>query len=165
MLTIINLTPRRLMGACLILVGLTGLTLLIALWQWHSDWKLSHSKVAAPIITDASETANLIAALPSAHLFGKSFADGGDMPISNLQLKVTGIMKANDENGNDVSKATISMGGEPSKIYQKGDTLPYGVKVYDITNDAVVLENDGHLEKLLLPRQPLQFKPRDSEEI
>ncbi len=164
MFTIINLTPRLLLGICLLLAGLTGLTLMIAAWQWHSDWQLAHTSPAIPATTNTSETAELVAALPSAHLFGKSFSDGGDMPISNLQLKVTGIMKFNNDNGGDISKATIAIAGAPGKIYQKGDSLPYGVKIYAITNNTVVVENNGHLEKLPLPRESLQFKPRNREE-
>jgi hypothetical protein len=56
------------------------------------------------------------------------------------------------------------MSGQPSKIYQVGDSLPYGVKVHEITHDAVILENGGHLEKLPMTREKLKFKPRDTEE-
>ena len=62
-----------------------------------------------------------------------------------------------------VSKAYISIDGQPSKIYQVGESLPSGVKVYDITPNEVVLENDGNLEKLPLPREQLKFKPKLEE--
>lgn len=164
MLSISHLNPRYGTIVSAILAGLTALTLIAAVIQWHADWQLAHAKPAITRQDNTPAAAELVASIPSEHLFGKSFDEGGDMPISNLQLKVTGIMKFTDDQGNDQSKATISIAGEASKIYQKGDTLPYGVKVYNITDEAVVLENDGHLEKLPLPRESLQFKPRDSEE-
>lgn len=164
MLTKINLNLRNLMAASLALVGLICVTLLITFNQWRHDWQLAHSTPPTVNTQSGLTVAQLIADLPSDHIFGKSFADGGDMPISSLQLKVTGIMEFKDTDGNDASKAMISMADEPSKLYQKGDELPYGVKVYSITRDAVILENDGHLEKLPLPRETLQFKPRASEE-
>jgi hypothetical protein len=106
----------------------------------------------------------MINSLPEKHLFGQAFSRTDGMPISNLQLRVTGIVKVNTETGKEVSKAYISISNQPAKIFEVGDTLPYGVKVYSITPDAVVLENDGHLEKLPLPREKLQFKPLSTEE-
>ncbi len=95
------------------------------------------------------------------HLFGMSAT--GDMPITNLELRVTGIAREADAQSENVSRAYISIAGGVSKIYQVGDSLPDGVKIYDITSDTVILENSGKLEKLPMPRQKLQFKPRDQE--
>ena len=164
MLSIINLNMRHLTGLCALLAAFTGITLLLCLKQWHDDWQLAHTPIAVPSASTENQTATLIASLPTEHLFGKSFSEGGDVPISNLGLQVTGILEGTDEDGNDISKAAISLSGAPAKIYLKGDILPDGIKVYNITDDAVILENNGHLEKLPLSREPLTFKPRDSEE-
>jgi type II secretory pathway component PulC len=146
------------------LASLMLLTLIVGLWQWHDDWQLVHQKmpVASSTIQDDA-IANMIKTLPKAHLFGENLVDG-NMPITSLQLRVTGIVKSTTDNSREVSKAYISMSGQPAKIYQVGDSLPYGVKVYEITDNAVILENDSHLEKLPLPREPLVFKARDKEE-
>ena len=143
---------------------LLGITLIYSIWQWHSDWRLAHQEIksTAALLPD-DETLSMINALPKAHLFGENISSG-NMPITSLQLRVTGIVKSLDENSHEVSKAYISMSGQAAKIYQTGDSLPYGVKVYEINNDAVILENDGHLEKLPLPRERLEFKARDTEE-
>jgi type II secretory pathway component PulC len=104
--------------------------------------------------------ANNITSVPNEHLFGKMVSKTGAMPVTNLQFRVTGIVKVDTEKYEAFSKAYISISGQPSKIYQIGDSLPYGVKVYDITSDAVILENEGHLEKLPLPREHPTFKPK-----
>lgn len=159
----IQLTQRVVLGLCAALAVLVCFTFIYSAWQWRADWVLAHQAAAAPTVATVDETANMIAAIPDEHLFGQSFSKSG-MPTSNLQLRVTGIVKVDNEQGGTVSKAYISISGQPSKIYQTGDSLPYGVKVYDIAPDAVILENDGHLEKLPLPREQLQFKPRNKQE-
>lgn len=150
-----------------IIIGIMVLFMTIySLHQWHVDWIIAHDRSAEHIpVTTKDETADMIAAIPEEHLFGQSFSQGGAVPITNLQLSVTGIVKVDTENNGSVSKVYISMAGAPSKIYQAGDSLPYGVKVYEITDDTVILENDGHLEKLPLPRERLQFKPRMNVEV
>ncbi|MBV9576202.1 MAG: hypothetical protein JO149_06230 [Gammaproteobacteria bacterium] len=159
MLLNFNLTQKNIMVLCSALIGCLLFTLFYAIWQWHHDWLLAHQPVSTTKqIVKTNETHELIAAIPKEHLFGKSFMSG--VPVTNLQFRVTGIVKAE----NEISKAYISIAGLPSKIYQIGDSLPDGVKIYAITANAVILQNDGHLEKLPLPRERLQFKPREIEE-
>lgn len=157
----INLTQRMMMGIFLGIAALFGFTLLYTIWSWYDDWQLAHQ--SAPknvVVATTDETTNMITAIPEAHLFGQT---DSDMPITSLQLRVTGIVKTNNDENNGSSKAYISISGQPGKIYHTGDELPYGVKVYEITPDSVILENDGKLEKLPLPRERLEFKPRYQE--
>ena len=146
----------------LVIVATLGLLASImfgfSLYQWTSDWILAHQSSTEIPSLGTNETATLIASIPDAHLFGQSL-NGDEAPISSLQMHVTGIVKAENADGENVSKAYISISGQPSKIYQIGDDLPYGVKIYDITADYVILQNDGKLEKLPLAREKLQFKP------
>jgi general secretion pathway protein C len=136
-----------------------------SLWRWHGDWVIAHQPLTAkPTLNATDETATMIAGIPDDHLFGNTYSKNGDVPISDLQLRVTGIVKVENETSTSVSKAYISISGQPSKIYQVGDSLPYGVKVHEITADAVILENGSRLEKLPLPREKLEFKPRPAEE-
>ncbi|OGT41026.1 MAG: hypothetical protein A3F42_04590 [Gammaproteobacteria bacterium RIFCSPHIGHO2_12_FULL_37_34] len=150
-----------LLSACMTLGMLIGFTFFYSLWQWHNDWTITHTKLSGAISQIFKDnTTNITNALPNTHLFGQALASGS-VPISNLQLRVTGIvMIENGENHPD-SKAYISMAGQISKIYQRGDKIGYGVKIYDITKDAVILENDNHIEKLPLPREKLTFKARE----
>ncbi len=152
------MTPRNLLILGVLLLILFCLTLLSAIWQWTADWQLTHAQMIAQAVVKTNNSAELIKAIPKEHLFGQSLS--GEVPISSLQLRVTGIVKF--AGSQDNSKAYISISGQPGKIYQQGDRLPYGVKIYSIASDAVILENDGHLEKLPLARPPLQFKPRIS---
>lgn len=152
------------MGITATLGALALFTLGYALWQWRADWILTHQPMQqTQTLANTDMAADMIAALPDEHLFGKALGSG-DVPVTQLQFRVTGIVKINTAQGNTQSKAYISISGQPSKIYQMGDSLPYGVKVYDILPNAVILENEGRLEKLPLPRQQLEFKPRNTEE-
>lgn len=145
------------------------ITLLQATTAWRADWKLARE--ALPTITASSDDLSaqlerLITKLPDQHLFGQTpppVKELTEVPISSLQLKITGIVKTEDAQAK--SKVLISAAGQPSKVYVIGDSLPQGVTIHDITDDAVVLENHGKLEKLLLPRTQLEFKPRETRGI
>ena len=152
---IINIIKNNPLYILAVLIFCCFITGILSLWQWHDDWLFAHQ--TNPVMQKAihkDETAVLIEDLPKQNLFGKAL---GDAPITNLQFHVTGIVKAE---GIDTSKAYISTGGKTSKIYYIGDKLPYGISIYDITADAVLLENNGRIEKLLLAREPLQFKKK-----
>ncbi|WP_172622694.1 type II secretion system protein N [Aquicella siphonis] len=154
-------SQKAALGLCLTVAALTGITFIYSALQWRDDWLLTRGHpTKAPVIVKSTSSSELAAAPPGDHLFGKSLTKLGDMPITNLQLQVTGIVKVDNSRAGQVSKAYISIAGQPSKIFQVGDKLPYGVKIYEITADAIVLENNGHFEKLPLPRERLQFKPR-----
>jgi hypothetical protein len=161
----INLQQRAILGISALLALLVSLTLVFAFMRWRNDWILVHQQtMGAPSLATIDETASMIAAIPNHHLFGQSFSNGA-MPVTNLQLRVTGIVKVLDERMGAISKAYISISGQPGKVYHIGDKLPYGVKVYDITPDTVILQNDGRLEKLPLPRKKLKFKLKNIQEF
>ncbi len=138
-----------------------AMTFIACIAQWREDWKITHQPIP-PVEQISNKTTSMIAAIPGYHLFGKPA--GGKIPISSLELRVTGIVKVEDEQGNEVSKAYIAQSGQAAKIYQVGDTVTGGVKIHSIKADAVILDNGGELEKLPLPREPLVFKPRDETE-
>ncbi|OGT38535.1 MAG: hypothetical protein A3F11_04585 [Gammaproteobacteria bacterium RIFCSPHIGHO2_12_FULL_37_14] len=152
---------QSLVGSCIIFSILILFFIIYSFKQWQSDWTLTHAQTSA---TPLLRTVNLEIenSLPNEHIFGQSST--GMMPITNLQLRVTGIVRIENDQEHTYSKAYISMAAQPSKIYQIGDTLGYGVKIYDITADAVILENDNHIEKLPLPREKLKFKSRNLRE-
>lgn len=165
MIPTLHLHQRHVIALCALLAALVALTLFYAGWQWQKDWQLTRTPPATPpTLIKTDESGDLLAALPQAHLFGKAFSNNGEVPITSLQLRVTGIVKAPLTGNVALSKAYISMAGQPGKIYHIGDSLPDGVKVYDIEPNAVILENDGRLEKLPLPREKLEFKPQNKEE-
>ena len=123
-----------------------------------------HRPAVAAVIPHEN-TAALFQHIADAHLFGRNLSADGDVPVTNLDCRVTSITKVFNEHGSDVSHATISIAGAPDKRYQVGDALPDGVKIVSIESNAVMLENDGRLEKLPLPRSTLVFQPRSSSGI
>lgn len=155
---------RTLTGLLLALVAIAGIICIYIASLWHSDWQLAHKTTAPARQPMQDNSADIIRQIPDQHLFGQDITATGDMPITNLQLRVTGIAREENADGENVSKAYISISGGQSKIYQVGDSLPDGVKIYEITPDTVILENGGRLEKLPLPREHLEFKPRNTEE-
>ena len=146
--------------SALVGAGLT-LTLIFCLHQWYLDWRLARQTETSGYVSTNNSSAEMIASIPEGHLFGQNLS--GDAPVTNLQLHVTGIVKTNSTDGSSPSKAYISIDDKPRKIFQPGDVLPYGVKIYDITEDTVILDHDGQLEKLPLPRERLTFKPHTTE--
>lgn len=154
----IQLTPRTLLFGCAGLGTLALITFIFATWQWRSDWILAHHEINTPVVVKADNTNELLASIPASHIFGKAL---DQMPVTNLQMRVTGIVKTSDQS--QPSKAYISIEGQPGKIYQEGDDLPNGVKINSISADSVILDIDGRLEKLPLPREKLEFKPRQQE--
>jgi len=158
----INLQQRTVLGTFTLLLVMVCATFVYTIWQWRSDWILAHQQLEETAVIKNNNNENLIASIPDAHLFGKAapnIAHINEVPISSLQLQVKGIVKQN----NGQSKVLISTAGQPSKIYKIGDAVSSGVKVYGITTDTVILENNGRMEKLPLLREKLQFKPRTKE--
>jgi type II secretory pathway component PulC len=151
---------RSMIILCVSTLCLIFITVLYSMWQWQGDWKLAHQTMFVPVIVKTTEP-DIIALISENPIFGQS-PKLGDMPITNLQLRVTGIVKTNNQHA---SKAYLSISGQLSKIVKVGDHLPDGVKIYDISKNAVVLENNGRLEKLPLPREKLVFKKRQNEDF
>src|SRR3990167_41787 len=117
----INLKQQTILIICISFATLMLVTLGYALWQWQSDWQVAHQEIAPKKIAASSdENAMIIASIPEAHLFGEALAKLGEVPLSNLQLRVTGIVQAGQQSGM-LSKAYISIAGQPSKIYELGD--------------------------------------------
>lgn len=151
----------RQQNAMIISIGLLFcfiFSLLIALHAWYQDWQLTQIKVVPPLLTSKNDMAALITAIPEVHLFGQTI-NNAQVPVSSLQLKVTGIVSTDDNKGAG-SKVYISAEGQPGKIYKTGEIVSHGVKVYEISKNTVILENNGKLEKLPLVREKLQFKSR-----
>lgn len=146
-----------------IALGIMALALLsMAIKSWHQDYQLSHDGTITRNVKKSiafNNNEQIIDAIPKAHLFGQSMLSVGNMPITNLEMHLTGIV-----HGDKQSKAYIVIARDHGKIYSTGDKLPYGAKIYAITNDTVILQNEDRLEKLSLARPHLQFKARNTLE-
>ena len=159
MITFSTYKQHYLLMACIATGIMICFILFEAISQWRNDWMLVHEQPAFVVQADKNSGMDLIHTLPNHHLFGQTLTSGA-VPITNLQLRVTGIVMMDNTDYHHESKAYISMAGQASKMYRIGDRLAEGVNIYDITSDSVILENDNHIEKLPLPREKLKFKNR-----
>src|ERR1700682_134683 len=94
-----------------------------------------------------------LAAITNAHLFGAAPAlrqDGANAPQTSMPLVLTGIIAGNDpQNG----LAILGQSAQTTKVYAVGDNVPGGAKLHSVYSDRVVIDRDGRLESLSLPRQ------------
>ena len=94
-----------------------------------------------------------LAAITNAHLFGAAPAlrqDGANAPQTSMPLVLTGIIAGNDpQNG----LAILGQSAQSTKVYAVGDNVPGGAKLHSVYSDRVVIDRDGRLESLSLPRQ------------
>ena len=112
-------------------------------------------KVApAPITqTSQSQTVN-VAAITSAHLFGEvpveaTAQDASTAQVTSLPLVLVGIIAAdNPEDG----LAILGENAAGAKVYAVGDNVPGGAKLHQVLSDKVIIDRNGVLESLMLPR-------------
>jgi general secretion pathway protein C len=124
---------------------------------------------AALIITDLGSTGRKGAAVPggsagrshaldvavitNAHLFGAapvSRENGANAPQTSMPLVLTGIIAGNDpQNG----LAILGQTAQTAKVFAVGDNVPGGAKLHSVYIDRVVIDRNGQLESLVLPRQ------------
>src|SRR5436190_6094766 len=133
---------------------LVFVTLVNMVVSWHSDFKLTRSSTdTTHIRVETSNQLNKqIAEIPERHLFGKYgvIEQSALLPVTSLQIRLVGVIKSAPEN---FSRVIISESNQSGKLYKEGDILPStGVKIYAITQDGVILNNSGRLEKLPLQR-------------
>lgn len=143
-----------------IMLILVLVTVIQTVVTWHSDDRLAHSyaKPKGHFLQENDQLSKLIIQLPEWHLFGKYgvVEQSAILPVTSLQIRLVGVIKSTPEK---YSRVIISESNQPGKVYSVGDTLPSsGVKIYAITEEGVVLNNSGRLEKLPLQRTPLQFQ-------
>ena len=74
-----------------------------------------------------------------------------------LQLVLTGTIAGNDpQNG----LAILGQSAQTAKVYAVGDNVPGGAKLHSVYSDRVIIDRNGQLESLALPRQPSAGHPR-----
>jgi general secretion pathway protein C len=91
--------------------------------------------------------------IANAHLFGAApvTAEAGrGAPPTSIPLVLTGTIAGNDpQNG----LAILGQTAQTAKVYAVGDNVPGGAKLHAVYSDRVVIDRDGQLESLALPRQ------------
>ena len=145
---------------------ISALLLLLLLNECFRDvwnfWVIAHPPavdLAQPVLkTNALASQSLIQKQLSQPLFGDYLpARVNDLNVkpSNLNISLVGVLfSAHPEE----SQMLIALADGQALIYHQGELMPGEVKIKKITPDGVVLEHDGELESLSLPKNELQFE-------
>jgi type II secretory pathway component PulC len=121
--------------------------------QWLSENSVQTQEEIADVTTQ--DTMLLISKIPEAHLFGHALEENvKDLPITSLQLRLIGVIASLSDKS---SRVIISEASLPGKVYQVGSHIG-PVRVSAITQNGVILEHNGRLEKLPLQRDALSFQ-------
>jgi general secretion pathway protein C len=95
-----------------------------------------------------------VAAITNTHLFGVAATpvagNGANAPQTSMPLVLTGVIAANDPRD---GLAILGPDAAATKVYAVGDNIPGGAVLHAVLSDHVLLERDGRLEALGLPRQ------------
>ena len=95
-----------------------------------------------------------LSVLTSNHLFGAAPppppVDDANAPATNMPLVLTGIIAAGNPKA---GLAIIGTSATNAKIYPVGDRVPGNARVHAVYADRVLLERNGAIEALMLPRK------------
>ena len=147
-----------------LLVVLLGLTSAQVFWQAYDHW-LASDTTAPAIATLPSATATQSNTLHyaddigSAHLFGRPLVSNKvaqvateDILESLLKVTIKGILALADD---AKSMAILSVENAADKVFKAGDELTANYSVHQIIADGVVVDHNGRLEMIRLPRATL----------
>jgi general secretion pathway protein C len=113
---------------------------------------------SAPVLPRVSVNPTLqLATIVNAHLFGASTVVGSasDAPATTMPLILAGVI-ADPDPAKGV--AIIGENAAAGKLYSVGASIPGGVHLHGVYSDRVLLERNGGLETLMLPRTPMGGK-------
>jgi general secretion pathway protein C len=106
----------------------------------------------APRVPAASPRADIGAVL-HAPLFGApaaaNAASGADAPRTRVALVLAGTLAVRDPKA---GLAIVGESAQTARLYAAGSSLPGGVRLHEVYPDRVVLDRDGSLETLPMPR-------------
>jgi general secretion pathway protein C len=94
-----------------------------------------------------------VASITNTHLFGVAPAPAvgnANAPQTSMPLVLTGVIAANDPQG---GLAILGPSAASTKVYEVGDNIPGGARLHAVYSDHVLLERDGSIESLALPRE------------
>jgi general secretion pathway protein C len=113
-------------------------------------------KVAAtPLMAPSQSETVDVAAITSAHLFGEApvearpQGDAATAQQTSLPLVLVGIIAADDPKD---GLAILGENAAGAKVYAVGDNVPGGAKLHQVLSDKVIIDRNGVLESLMLPR-------------
>jgi general secretion pathway protein C len=120
------------------------------------------ARAAATVPAPAQPRFTDVAAITNAHLFGSAPVpqqNDANAPQTNMPLVLTGIIAGNDpQNG----LAILGPSAQTAKVHAVGDTVPGGARLHSVYSDRVIIDRNGQLESLVLPRQASAAAPAPS---
>jgi general secretion pathway protein C len=103
-----------------------------------------------PAVNPAVELANIV----NAHLFGQAGAQaGGSAPQTTMPLILAGVIADKDPTK---GQAIIGESTTAAKLVAVGAMIPGGVRLNSVYGDRVLIERNGRLETLMLPRSAVK---------
>jgi general secretion pathway protein C len=108
---------------------------------------------AAPVPAPRAPVANpavALATVVNAHLFGVTSAgNAADAPQTTMPLVLAGVLATSDPKS---GQAIIGPNAGAAKLYAVGDMIQGGARLNAVYNDRVLIERNGAVEALPLPR-------------
>jgi general secretion pathway protein C len=137
---------------------LLNILVVLLLASSMADWTWRLVRPNLPQVVASTGTANQagnsqipdIQLLLNAHLFGQADAVDSqstptEVPLSSLNLVLTGIVAAGDD-----SVALISADGQPQSAFTLGEEVAHGAILHAVYPDRAILQRTGVLESLVL---------------
>ena len=169
----VKLANAKLPGVItVVLVIVLGWQLASLVWSFVPGSPAGDAITAAPPpssarVTPGGQTAD-VEAVANAHLFGEAKPEDVvavplDAPTEELEetrlaLTLKGTMAGTD---NRLTVAIISDSRNEEKVYTIGDPIVSGASLHAVYRDQVVLNRNGNLEALKLPKElPVSSAPR-----
>jgi general secretion pathway protein C len=113
-------------------------------------------QTAPPPVAAAPPLAQLdIGGLVNSHLFGNAVVqntngDGANAPPSSMPLVLAGLLATDDPKE---GMAIIGESAAAAKVVAVGQQVPGGATLHSVYNDRAVIDRNGALESVLLPRR------------
>jgi general secretion pathway protein C len=135
----------------LLLLGLDSALILTRAFSQPSALPPASASRPAAIRPSINPTLQL-AVIVNAHLFGVSgVTASGDAPTTTMPLVLAGVIADKDP---AKGQAIIGENAGAAKLYAVGGAIPGGAHLHAVYSDRVLLERNGGLETLKLPRTP-----------
>jgi len=142
--------PAALLPLAAAVVAATLLAAQLGLLVWKIVPGARRAPPPAPVASPVRH--DDIATIARAPLFGAlpaSTPNGANAPRTRVNLVLAGTLAVKDPKA---GLAIIGETAQAARLYAAGSTLPGGVRLHEVYRDRVVLDRDGALETLPLPR-------------
>lgn len=156
---LLELRQRGPQAAAILLSVLVAVDVVHSGWALRTSAKTQEPHVARSVAATAPTAGRDAQQIVNAHLFGRAPAehspegDPDGAPESRLALALSGIISGQDP---EKGYAILGEHGKPAHLYAIGAVVAgTSSRLYRVYFDRVVLESQGNLETLRLPRNTL----------